>query len=72
MILDSDIIKIIDKIKKQYKTEFNEDISSEKVLTIINSQFNCIPDAMKNGHTVKLDKLGKFLIKKDSVETTQK
>jgi len=68
MQLDATTNAIIAKLQTKYKKEFDEDVSKEDILVIIESQFSSIPTAMKEGETVKLDKLGKFLQKEGRVK----
>jgi len=63
MLIDNTIKTVLEKIQSQVKKEFDVDLTQEELLEIVDSQFKVIPDAIENKDTVKLDKLGKFLIK---------
>lgn len=63
MQIDNTIKTVLEKIQSQVKKEFGTELSQEELLEIVDSQFKVIPAAIENKDTVKLDKLGKFLIK---------
>jgi len=63
MLIDNTIKTVLEKIQSQVKKEFDVDLTQKELLEIVDSQFKVIPDAIENKDTVKLDKLGKFLIK---------
>ncbi len=63
MQIDDTIKTVLEKIQTQVKKEFGVDLTQEELLEIVDSQFKVIPAAIENKDTVKLDKLGKFLIK---------
>jgi len=61
--LDYTKISIIKKIKKIILENHNYNIDEEDIAAIIRCQAVCLADGIKTGQDVKLDYLGKFLIK---------
>lgn len=68
MKLDANIKSVIEKLQIKFKKEFGEEISQEDIFTIVDSQFSSVATNMKKGEIIKLDKLGKFLMKEGRVE----
>lgn len=72
MLRDDTIDIILEKIKRRYKKETGKDISTDDLFKMVNSQFELLPKAVKEQDVLKLDKFGKFRIKKGKAEFINK
>lgn len=69
---DSDLDYIYLKLRKLVKKRFGVDLTTDKIHDIASSQFEILPKVMKEQDVLKLDKLGKFLIKPSKAEYLNK